>query len=247
LTLLGALQAFATPDQVPPGLEALRQALRQQPNDGKLRNLVAMAELKQCCAADGAGPALEQVPQMLLAGLAVDPNNTDLLANLETTYAWLSGQPAGELGEPVALATGVARVNANLRAGPNTDAPVVGLAQRGSRIRVTGIVASGQWLRVDRGAEPDAFVAARLVQDLEPAGLECGRDIAPEICAALRAGVEDGHESKLPELFRTLEGAQTGTGAAIPSRLAAAGLTAAEVDARLAEVNQLRHALGQMH
>jgi hypothetical protein len=247
LTLLGALQAFTTPDQAGAGLKLLRQALRQQPEDGRLRNLVAMAELRQCCAGDGTGPALKQVPQMLLAGLAVDPNNTEVLTNLQATYAWLAGQPGEEAGEAAALAAGVARVNANLRAGPTKDAPVVGLAQRGSRIKVTGIDASGHWLRVDRGAEPDAFVAARLVQDLEPAGLECGREIAPEICAALRSGAQDGQESKLPELFRTLEGAQTGTGEAIPSRLAAAGLTAAEVDARLAEVKQLRHALGQMN
>ena len=222
-------------------------ALRQQPEDGRLRNLVAMAELRQCCASDGTGPALKQVPQMLLAGLAVDPNNAEVLTNLQTTYAWLAGQPGGDVSATGALATGVVRVNVNLRGGPSTDAVVVGLAQRGSRIKVAGIDASGSWLRVDRGAEPDAFVAARLVQNLEPAGLQCGRNIALEICAALRAGVQDGQESKLPELFRTLEGAQTGTGAAMPSRLAAAGLTATEVDARLAEVKQLRQALGQMN
>jgi hypothetical protein len=56
LTLLGALQAFTRPDQAAAGLESLRGALRQQPEDGKLRNLVAMAELRQCCAGDGAGP-----------------------------------------------------------------------------------------------------------------------------------------------------------------------------------------------
>ena len=246
LTLLGALQAFTTPDQAAAGLELLREALRQQPEDGKLRNLVAMAELRQCCAGDGAGPALKQVPQMLLAGLAVDPNNTEVLTNLQATYAWLAGQPGGNGGETGALATGVVRVNANLRAGPSTDAPAVGLAQRGSRLNFTGTDASGHWLRVDRGAEPDAFVAARLVQDLEPSGLECGRDIALKVCAALRAGPQDAQEfSNLPELFRTLEGAQTGTGEAIPSRLAAAGLTAAEVDSRLAEVKQLRQALGE--
>jgi hypothetical protein len=247
LTLLGALQAFTTPDQWGAGLEMLRQALRQQPEDGRLRNLVAMAELRQCCAGDGTGPALKQVPQMLLAGLAVEPNNIEVLTNLQVTYAWLAGQPGGAVGENVALATGVVRVNANLRAGPSTDAPVVGLAPRGSRIRFTGTDASGHWLRVDRGAEPDAFVAARLVQDLEPSGLECGRAIAPEVCAALRDGAQDGQDSKLPELFRTLEGALTGTGEATTSRLAAAGLTAAEVDARLAEVKQLRQALGQMN
>ncbi len=246
LTLLGALQAFTTPDEAAAGLELLREALRQQPEDGKLRNLVAMAELRQCCAGDGAGPALKQVPQMLLAGLAVDPNNTEVLTNLQATYAWLAGQPGGNGGETGALATGVVRVNANLRAGPSTDAPAVGLAQRGSRLNFTGTDASGHWLRVDRGAEPDAFVAARLVQDLEPSGLECGRDIALKVCAALRAGPQDAQEfSNLPELFRTLEGAQTGTGEAIPSRLAAAGLTAAEVDSRLAEVKQLRQALGE--
>jgi hypothetical protein len=125
---------------------------------------------------------------------------------------------------------------------------VVGLAPRGSPIRITGIDASGRWLRVDRGTEPDAFVAARLVQDLEPAGLQCGRDIALEICAALRAAPQDAPElSQLPELFSTLEDAQAGTAEAVPSRLAAAGLTEAEVDTRLMEVKQLRHALGQLN
>jgi hypothetical protein len=248
LTLLGALQAFTTPDQAAAGVERLRAVLRQQPEDGRLRNLVAMAELRQCCAGDGTGPALKQVPQMLLAGLAVDPNNADLLANLEATYAWLARQPGGAAGRGGALATGIVRVNANLRAGPSTDAPMVGLAQRGSRIGLAGTDASGKWLRVDRGAEPDAFVAARLVQDLEPAGLECGREIALEVCAALRADSREAQEfSKLPALFRTLESARTGTGAALPSRLAAAGLTAAEADARLAEVQQLRQALGQLN
>jgi Bacterial SH3 domain len=246
LTLLGALEAFTTPDQSGAGLKSLREALRQQPEDGKLRNLVAMAELRQCCAGDGTGPALKQVPQMLLAGLAVDPNNTDLLASLQATYAWLAGEPDGGAGDPAGLATGVVRVNANLRAGPSTDAPAVGLAQRGSRLSFTGTDVSGHWLRVDRGAEPDAYVAARLVRDLEPSGLECSRDIALEICAALRAGPQGAQAlSKLPGLFRTLEDARTGE--AIPSRLAAAGLTAAEVDTRLAEVKQLRHALGQLN
>ncbi len=248
LTLLGALQAFTTADQVAAGLERLRDALRQQPDDGRLRNLVAMAELRQCCAGDGTGPALKQVPQMLLAGLAVDPNNADLLASLQATYAWLAGEPGDEAGGTATLATGVAGVNANLRAGPSTDAPVVGRAPRGSRIKVAGADPSGHWLRVDRGAAPDAFVAARLVQDLEPAGLECGRDLALEVCVALRAGPEDAQRSsKLPELFRTLEGARPGTGEAIPARLAAAGLTAPEVNARLVEIQELRHALGQLN
>jgi Bacterial SH3 domain len=205
-----------------------------------------MAEFRQCCAGEQTGPALKQVPQMLLAGLAVDPNNTDLLANLQTTYAWLAGQPSAQVGETVVLATGVVQVNANLRAGPSTDAPVVGLAPRGSRIRVAGTDVSGHWLRVDRGVDPDAFVAARLVQDLEPSGLECGRDIAVEICAALRAGPRDAQQfSALAGLFRTLAGAQMGTGEATPARLAAAGLTATEVDTRLMEVKQLRQALGE--
>jgi Bacterial SH3 domain len=245
-TLLGALQAFTTPDQVAAGLQLLREALRQQPEDGKLRNLVAMAELRQCCAGEETGPALKQVPQMLLAGLAVDPNNTDLLANLQTTYAWLAGQPSAQVGETVVLATGVVQVNANLRAGPSTDAPVVGLAPRGSRLKVAGTDVSGHWLRVDRGVDPDAFVAARLVQHLEPSGLECGRDIAVEICAALRAGPGDAQQfSALAGLFRTLAGAQMATGEATPARLAAVGLTAAEIDTRLMEVKQLRQDLGE--
>jgi hypothetical protein len=248
LTLLGALGAFTTPAQGGAGLEALREALRQQPEDGKLRNLVAMAELRQCCMGEVTGPALKQVPQMLLTGLAVDPNNADLLANLQATYGWLAGQPESDPGDPAGLATGVVRVNANLRAGPSTDAPVVGLAQRGSRLSFTGTDVNGHWLRVDRGAEPDAFVAARLVQNLEPSGVECGRDIALEICAALRADPQDAQASaKLPELFRTLEGARTGTDEPLHSRLAAAGFTAAEVDLRLAEVKQLRQALGQLN
>jgi hypothetical protein len=244
LTLLGTLQAFATPDQLAAGLESLRAALRQQPEDGRLRNLVAMAELKQCCAESDMDSALKRVPTMLLAGLAVDPNNADLLANLQTTYAWLAGEPAGSA--TAALATGLVRVNANLRAAPGIDAPAIGLADGGSRIKITGTDASGQWLRVDRGAAPEAFVAARLVQDLEPSGLACGRDIASETCATLRSGPQGRQEfAALAELFRRLEQARARDLQASSARLAAAGLTAAEVDARLMAINELRQALGE--
>ena len=247
-TLLGALQAFTTPDRTAAGLELLRAALHQQPEDGKLRNLVAMAELRQCCADADAGPALKQVPQMLLAGLAVEPNNGDLLANLQTTYAWLAGQPSGGESETGVLATGVVRVNANLRAGPSRDAPEVGLAEGGSRIRITGTDASGHWLRVGRGGAPDAFVAARLVRGLEPSGLQCGRDIATTLCEALRSGPQEPDEfPALAQLFQTLAQAQrVGVDADAP-RLAAAGLSAAEVGARLAEIEDLRHALGELN
>jgi hypothetical protein len=248
LTLLGTLDAFATPDRTAAGLGLLRDALRQQPEDGTLRNLVAMAELRQCCAEGGTSPALQQIPQMLLAGLAVDPNNADLLANLQATYAWLAGQPAGSETESAALATGEVRVNANLRAAPSIDAPVVGLAEGGGQIRINGTDASGQWLRVDRGAEPDAFVAARLIQDLEPAGLQCGRDIPTEICQALRSDLQDAQEfSALSELFKRLEVAQSQRVQETSSRLALAGLTAAEVDTRLQEVQELRQALGELN
>jgi hypothetical protein len=243
-TLLGALQAFEAPDRATAGLHALRAALRREPEDGRLRNLVAMAELRQCCAETGTDPALKRVPSMLLAGLAVDPNNADLLANLQTTYAWLAGKPAGS----AALATGLARVNANLRAAPGIDAPAIGLVQGGSRIKITGTDASGEWLRVDRGPAPDAFVAARLVRDLEPSGLECGRDIAIEICTTLRSGPQDRREfTALTELFATLEQARARDLQANSARLAAAGLTAAEVDARLAQIEELRHALGELN
>ena len=247
LTLLGTLKAFATPDQAAAGLEMLRRALHQQPEDGNLRNLVAMAELRRCCAGDGTGPALKQIPQMLLAGLAVDPNNADLLANLQATYTWLAGQPGGSEVESAALATGVVRVNANLRAAPTTDAPAVGLAEGGSRIRLNGTDASGHWLRVERGAEPDVFVAARLVQNLEPAGLVCGREIPSEVCAALSANPQDAQEfSALSELFERLEQVRAPSGQATSSRLAVAGLSAAEVGTRLEEIEKLRQALGAL-
>jgi hypothetical protein len=245
-TLLGTLQAFATPDRSAAGLESLRRALRQQPEDGRLRNLVAMAELKQCCAADRADPALKHVPPMLLGGLAVDPNNTELLANLQTTYAWLAGEPAGSA--TAALATGLVRVNANLRAAPSIDAPAIGLAQGGSRIKVTGTDASGQWLRVDRGAAPDAFVAARLVQDLEPSGVACGPDVSNATCEALRSGPQDRQAfAVLAELFRTLEQARARDVQASSARLAAAGLTSAEVGERLMAIKELRQALGELN
>lgn len=248
LTLRGTLEALAAPSQTAAGLDLLRDALRQQPEDGRLRNLVAMAELRQCCAGDGTSPALQQIPRLLLAGLAVDPNNVDLLANLQATYAWLAGQPGGSEDESAALATGVVRVNANLRAEPTTAARAVGLVQGGSQIRIKGTDPSGQWLRVERGAEPDAFVAARLIQDLEPAGVECGRDISTEICAALHTGRQNAQEfSALSELFRALEDAQMQRSRATSSRLAAAGVSAAEVGARLREVKELRQALGALN
>ncbi|HEX6110680.1 MAG TPA: SH3 domain-containing protein, partial [Geminicoccaceae bacterium] len=191
---------------------------------------------------------LQQIPQMLLAGLAVDPNNGDLLANLQGTYAWLAGQPAGSDVERPALATGEVRVNANLRAAPSIDAPVVGLAEGGGQIRINGTDATGQWLRVDRGAEPDAFVAARLIHDLEPFGLECGREISIEICRALRSDLQNAEDfAALSELFRTLEDAQRQRTQETSSRLAQAGLTAAEADTRLHEVQALRQALGELN
>jgi Bacterial SH3 domain len=248
LTLRGTLQAFATADRTAAGLELLREALGRQPEDGKLRNLVAMAELRQCCAGDGTSPSLKQIPQMLLAGLAVDPNNTELLANLQATYAWLAGQPAGSESRRTALATGVVRVNANLRAEPSTDAPVVGLVQGGSRIELNGTDGGGQWLRVDRGAEPDAFVAARLIGDLQPSELECGREISTDLCAALRSGPQDPQEfAALPELFERLEQAQARSFQGTSSRLAVAGLTAAEVGTRLEQIQELRQALGELN
>src|SRR5690606_35074102 len=242
LTLLGALEAFATQDRTAAGLDRLRKASSQRPEDGALRNLVAMTELRACCADGDAGPALQQVPQMLLAGLAVDPNNGDLLANLQATYAWLAGQPAGGAG---VLATGQARVNANLRAGPSMDAPVVGLLEGGGQIRITGTDASGQWLRIARAAAPDVFVAAGVVQRIEPFGAECGRDVTTEICRALRSGPREAQDfSELAHLFRTLEATQPERVEDTSSRLALAGLSAAEVDARLQEIQALRRALG---
>jgi hypothetical protein len=167
---------------------------------------------------------------------------------LQATYAWLAGQPAGSEVGRAALTTGVVRVNANLRAEPSTAALVVGLVQGGSQIMVNGTDGSGQWLRVDRGAGPDAFVAARLVRDLQPSGLECGRDISTEVCAALRSGPQDPHEfSALPELFERLEQAQARSVQATSSRLAVAGLTAAEVGTRLKEIKELRQALGELN
>ena len=248
LTLLGTLRAFETPDQTSAGLEALREAMRQQPEDGKLRNLVAMAELRQCCAQGGTGPALQRVPQLLLGGLAVDPNNADLLATWKLP---MPGLPAGRaawraIARP--LATGEVRVDANLRAAPSLDAQVIGVAKGGRQIRITGTDASGQWLRVERGGEPDAFVAARLIRDLEPSGLECGRDVPTETCQALRDGPQDAQQSHaLAELFRMLEEARTQRVPDTSSRRALAGLTAAQVDTRLREVEGLREALGQLN
>jgi Bacterial SH3 domain len=185
---------------------------------------------------------------MLLGGLAVDPNNGDLLANLQATYAWLAGRPSGSGVETVALATGEVRVNANLRAAPTLDARVLGVAKEGRQIRINGIDASGEWLRVDRGAEPDAFVAARLIRNLQPSGLKCGREVSSAICQALRSGVQDTHGfAALSEVFRTLEQAQRQRVPETSSRLDLAGLTAAEVDTRLQEVQALRQALGELN
>ena len=151
-------------------------------------------------------------------------------------------------GDSAALATGEVRVNANLRAAPSLDAPVIGVAKGGPQIRITGTDASGQWLRVERGGEPDAFVAARLIRDLEPSGLECGRDVPTETCQALRDGPQDPQQSHaLAELFRMLEEARTQRVPDTSSRRALAGLTAAQVDTRLREVEGLREALGQLN
>ena len=161
---------------------------------------------------------------------------------------WMHGWRASPPGavESAALATGVVRVNANPRAEPSSDARAVGLAKGGSQIRTNGTDASGQWLRVERGAEPDAFVAARLIQDLQPSGLECGRDVSIEICRALRSGAQDAQVS-LPKPFETLEQAQAPGVQATSSRLAVARLSAAEVNTRLQQIKELRQALGELN
>ena len=122
-------------DQAAAGLELLREALHQQPEDGKLRNLVAMAELRQCCAGDGRGSSLEAGPADAARGSGGRAQQCGP-ARQSADDLCLAGGPARRgRGETGALATGVVRVNANLRAGPSTDAPEVGLAERGSRIR----------------------------------------------------------------------------------------------------------------
>ena len=234
-TLVGVLRTFASARNEASGLELLQEALRAQPEDGALRNLVAMAHLVECCAGrDATGISLEQAPKMLLAGLAVDPNNQDLLANLEATYAWIAAKPEapGPAGEVLARVT--TRVNANLRAGPMIDSRKVGLATSGRELTVVGTSPGGDWLRIDRGREPDAYIAAYLVHDIRPvpgasARLECaGQD-------------EDMRCSSRPESIRGGPIDQRDA----TERLAKAGLAAEEVGAKLQQVKELRSSLGQ--
>jgi hypothetical protein len=234
-TLVGVLRTFASARNEASGLELLQEALRAQPEDGALRNLVAMAHLVECCAGrDATGISLEQAPKMLLAGLAVDPNNQDLLANLEATYAWIAAKPEapGPAGEVLARVT--TRVNANLRAGPMIDSRKVGLATSDSELIVVGTSPGGDWLRIDRGREPDAYIAAYLVHDIRPvpgasARLECaGQD-------------EDMRCSSRPESIRGGPIDQRDA----TERLAKAGLAAEEVGAKLQQVKELRSSLGQ--
>ena len=235
-TLSGALRTFASPGDAASGIELLRKALGYRPEDGALRNLVAMAHLVDCCAARGGapGPGLEQAPQMLLAGLAVDPNNQDLLGNLQATYAWIAAESAGPGGAGAPLARATVRVNANLRAGPTTDSRRIALATSGSELTVVGTSPDGDWLRIDRGREPDAYIAAYLMRDIRPipgasARLEC-------------AGQGEGMRcSSRPE---PVPGHPLDQGDAT-ERLAEAGLAAEEVGARLQQVKELRQALGQ--
>jgi hypothetical protein len=236
-TLVGALRTFASPGDEASGIELLQRALEERPEDGALRNLVAMGQLVECCAGGRAGSAasLKQAPTMLLAGLAVDPNNQDLLANLEATYAWLAAEPAnpGQAGEVFARAT--VRVDANLRAAPTVDGARVGLATSGSSLKVIGMSPDGAWLRIDRGDAPDAYIAAYLVQDIRSvrgasASLECAGQGEAMRC------------SSRPEPVR---GGPMGPRDSI-DRLAEAGLSAEEVGARLQQVKQLRQALGQL-
>ena len=231
LTLVGALRTFVSPDGVTDGPELLRDALQERPGDGALRNLVAMAHLAECCApgSEAPGPSLGQAPQMLLAGLAVDPNNTDLLSNLQATYAWLAEDTEEPTGGPLAEAT--ARVNANLRAAPTTDSPKVGLAGSGSRLTITGTNAAGDWLRVDRGDGADAYVLADLVTDLRPVAGASARLACTEAGGRLACRTTPTGLAPIPPR---------------PSpRLTEAGLSPGEVAERLAQVKELRQALGQ--
>lgn len=171
---------------------------------------------------------------MLLAGLAVDPNNQDLLANLEATYAWIAAEPEapGPAGEVLAKVT--ARVNANLRAAPSTDSARVGLATSGSELTVLGTSPGGDWLRIDRGRQPDAYVAAYLVHEIRPvpgasARLECAGQGEGMRCASRLQPADGGPIDQVDAA----------------ERLAKAGLAAEEVGARLQQVEELRQALGQ--
>ena len=91
-------------------------------------------------------------------------------------------------------------------------------------------------------------MAARLIRHLEPSGLNCGRDVPIEICRALRSDLQNAQDfAALSELFRTLEDAQRQSAQETSSRLAQAGLTAAEAHARLHEIQALRQALGELN
>ena len=242
-TLLGALQAFTTPtDRGGPG--AAPAALHQQPEDGKLRNLVAMAELRQCCADADAGPALKQVPQMLLAGLAVEPNNGDLLANLQTTYAWLAGQPAG------ARARRGSWRPAWCGSMPTCAPDQAGMPLRSGWRRVAAESGSPVPMQRPLAARRPRRGAGRVRRG-------ASRSWSRAFRAAMRQGYRD-HTLRGAPFWSTGAGPvsrarpfkrlrrHSGSASRRTPRLAAAGLSAAEVGARLAEIEDLRHALGEL-
>ena len=245
-TLLGALQAFTTPDRRRrawscSGGAAPAAGGRQAAQPGRHGRAAPAAP------ATDAGPALKQVPQMLLAGLAVEPNNGDLLANLQTTYAWLAGQPGG----------------ARARRGPG-DRRGAGQCQPARRTK-QGCPCG----RVGGGRQPNQFHRYRRQRPLAARRPRRGagrvrRGASRSWSRAFRAGMRQGYRDHtlrgapfwstgadqfpaLAQLFQTLAQAQRVGVEADAPRLAAAGLSAAEVGARLAEIEDLRHALGELN
>ena len=223
LTLLGALQAFTTPTR---RRRAWNCSERRCASSRRTASCATWSPWPSCASAAPrrSRSGVEAGPADAARGLAVDPNNGDLLANLQATYAWLAASPAATgarlgrwrpawCGSMPTCAPGQAPMP--LRSGWRSAAagsisPVPTPAVIGCASTAAG---AG---RVRRGASRSGSRAFRT-------GMRQGH--RAQLCAALRAGPQERRSfPRFPQLFRTLEGAQTGTVEAIPSRLAAAGL-----------------------
>jgi uncharacterized protein YraI len=75
-----------------------------------------------------------------------------------------AGTPTGAPTETPGPKANTATVNANLRAGPGTNYPVVGGLQEGDTVEIVGQTGDGGWYRVERANGSFAWVFAALIE-----------------------------------------------------------------------------------
>ncbi|HHB91043.1 MAG TPA: DUF5107 domain-containing protein [Anaerolineae bacterium] len=78
---------------------------------------------------------------------------------------------------PTPLPLGRVRSDANVRAGPGTNYPIVGFIPAGQAIALLAVDPSGQWYQVDVGDDGESWVAGKLIELPNPLVLPTAIDI----------------------------------------------------------------------